>query len=369
MLGLGTGASSASASTFTRWALAMACSSTSLAWASAPAMRASRSALGQRDLLVGLGVGRLAHGGLQPLLLALGLELGHLGLLHDDLLAGGGIGQRAGLLGGGLGLVDLGLVAGLLDLAGPPGLGLQGVGLLLALGGLAVGLRLGDAGLAGDGGGVGPAEVLDVAGGVVDLLDLQRVDDEAELLHLGARRLAGERGELLAVADHLLHGHVADDGAQVAGEHVVHAVVHLVLLVEEAPGRVGDRREVVADLEDHHALDAERDALVGDAVDGQLGLAQVEREAAHLWTPGMTSVPLPVTILKPRLAVRRWRRGVVWQAGDDQRLVRLGHPPHELEQDDEERRDPAADHTRMIRPVFFTSLRCYIGVTTTVRGG
>ena len=66
-----------------------------------------------------------------------------------------------------------------------------------------------------------------------------------------------------------------------AGEHVVHPVVHLVLLVEEAAGGVGDRRVVVAHLEDHHALDPEGDALVGDAVDAQLGLSKVEREAAH----------------------------------------------------------------------------------------
>ena len=132
-----------------------------------------------------------------------------------------------------------------------------------------------------DGGGVRAAEVLDVAGRVLDLLDLQRVDDQAELLHLGARRLTGELGELLAVADHLLDRHVADDGAEVAGEHVVDPLVHLGLLVEEPAGGVGDRREVVADLVDDDAADAERDALVGDAVDGQLGLAQVEGQPPH----------------------------------------------------------------------------------------
>ena len=124
----------------------------------------------------------------------------------------------------------------------------------------------------------GAPRLRDVAGRVLDLLDLQRVDDQAELLHLGARRLAGQLGELLAVADHLLDRHVADDGAEVAGEHVVDPLVHLGLLVEEAAGRVGDGREVVADLVDDDAADAERDALVGDALDGQVGLAQVERE-------------------------------------------------------------------------------------------
>ena len=123
---------------------------------------------------------------------------------------------------------------------------------------LAVGLGLGDASLALDGGRVRATQVLDVAGGVTDLLHLERVDDQAELVHLGTRRLAGELGELLAVADHLLDGHVAHDGAQVTGEHVVDPLVHLGLLVEEAPGRVGDRGEVVADLVDDHAPDGER---------------------------------------------------------------------------------------------------------------
>ena len=198
--------------------------------------------------------------------------------------------------------VHLGLEPGLLDRRIAHRLRLERGRLLLLFGGFAVRVRLVDPGLAGHRGRMGATEVRDVAGGVVDLLDLQRVDDETELLHLDARRLAGQRGELLAVADHLLDGHVADDRPQVTGEHVVHALVHLLLLVEEASGRVGDRREVVADLEDHDALDPERDALVGHALDRELDSAQVERERDAVWTPGITSVPLPVTILNPRLS-------------------------------------------------------------------
>src|SRR5207237_10487816 len=111
--------------------------------------------LGQRGLLVGPGVGRLADGGLEPLLLPAGLQLGRLGLLDDGLLAGAGIGQRPGLLGLGRCLVDLGLETGLLDVAVAAGLGLEGLGLLLVLRRLPVGVGLGDAGLAGHGGGVG----------------------------------------------------------------------------------------------------------------------------------------------------------------------------------------------------------------------
>jgi len=61
---------------------------------------------------------------------------------------------------------------------------LRAVGLLLVLSGFPVGVGLGDAGLHGHRRGVGPAQILDVPARIVDLLDLERVDDEAQLLHL-----------------------------------------------------------------------------------------------------------------------------------------------------------------------------------------
>ena len=65
-----------------------------------------------------------------------------------------------------------------------------------------------------------------------------------------------------------------------AGEDVVHLHVHLLLLIEEAPRGVRDRLEVVGDLVDHDRLDADLDALRGDALEIELGLVDVEREAA-----------------------------------------------------------------------------------------
>ena len=56
--------------------------------------------------------------------------------------------------------------------------------------------------------------------------------------------------------------------------------------LKEAPGGVGDRREVVADLEDHHALEPERDALVGDAGLRDLRLLHGEREVPGLAEAG-----------------------------------------------------------------------------------
>jgi hypothetical protein len=128
-------------------------------------------------------------------------------------------------------------------------------------------------------------QVLDVARRVVDLLDLQRVDDQAELGHLRAGRLTRTRRELLAVADHVLDGHRADDGSQVTGEDVVHALVHQVLLVEETTGGVGDAARVVADLEDRRAADVDGNALMGDAIDLKVGLVQVERQPTHCLVP------------------------------------------------------------------------------------
>jgi hypothetical protein len=70
----------------------------------------------QGRLPVGLGVGRLADVDLELLLLLLGFELGDPGLLLDDRLARPRLGQRPLLLGLLRRLIDLGLVAGLLDL-------------------------------------------------------------------------------------------------------------------------------------------------------------------------------------------------------------------------------------------------------------
>src|SRR5207302_10755998 len=60
----------------------------------------------------------------------------------------------------------------------------------------------------------------------------------------------GLPGELLPVPDHVLDRQPAHDGPQMTGEDVVHTLRHQLLLVQEAAGRVGDRHEVVAHLED-----------------------------------------------------------------------------------------------------------------------
>ena len=102
------------------------------------------------------------------------------------------------------------------------------------------------------------SEVLDVAGGVLDLLDLERIDDEPELLHLVGRGSLDLLGHPVAVTDDLLNRESADNRAEVPSEHLRGEPLHPLLLVKEATRRVGDRGVVVADFEDSHSLDSER---------------------------------------------------------------------------------------------------------------
>ena len=105
------------------------------------------------------------------------------------------------------------------------------------------------------------------------------VDRQAEPLHLARRRLARRLRQRVAVPDHVLDRHRPDDRAQMAGEHVVHLHVHLVFLVEEAPRGVRDRLVVVGDLVDHDRANPDADSLCRHAVEVELGLVDVERRA------------------------------------------------------------------------------------------
>ena len=108
-----------------------------------------------------------------------------------------------------------------------------------------------------------------------------------------------------------------------AGEDVVHLHVHLLLLVEEAPGGVRDRLEVVGDLVDHDRLDADLDPLRRDAVEVELGLVDVEREMTHLLEERQVERALADDDLEAE--PRRVTLGAAMRvhAGDDQSLVGL----------------------------------------------
>ncbi len=169
--------------------------------------------------------------------------------------------------------------------------------------------------------------------GVLDLVDLQGVHNQTQLLHLRTARGPGLPGELLPVADHVLDRQPAHDGPEMTGEHVVHALRHHLLLVEETPSRVGDRHEVVAHLEDDHAPHLERNALGGHAIHVQFGLVEVQRDLAHRLHSGHHECAAPRDDAEPHAFLKAF--GAVLGARDDECLVGLGDPPHRLEQTDQ----------------------------------
>jgi len=119
-----------------------------------------------------------------------------------------------------LGLFDLGAIARLLDLSLADESRLECRRLLLLLRRGLVGLRRGDAGVTLDRGGVRGGEVLDVACVVLDLLDLEGVDYEAELLHLVGRGGFHLLRDAVPIPDDLLNAQAADDRAEVPGKHL-----------------------------------------------------------------------------------------------------------------------------------------------------
>jgi hypothetical protein len=79
------------------------------------------------------------------------------------------------------------------------------------------------------------------------------------------------------------------------------------------------------------ALDAERNALVGHALDRQRGLAQVQRQPPDRLDARQYQRALAGDDTEAHALAGPLWRGVLAQAGDDQGLVGLGDPPHELE--------------------------------------
>jgi len=187
--------------------------------------------------------------------------------------------------------------------------------------------------------GVRLREVLDVAGRVVDLLDLQRVDDEPELLHLRSGGRARRLGELVALANQILDREAPADRAEMPREHVLNARVHHVLLIEEPARGVRDRREVVADLIDHDGLEMDRDALLCHAVDGEIGFVEVERELTDDLHARDDERAVARDHLEAHALGLRRRIAARPEAGDDERFVGLGNAPHRFEDDDGEQAD------------------------------
>src|SRR5205085_9939217 len=105
--------------------------------------------------------------------------------------------------------------------------------------------------------------------------------------------------------------------------------VHLLFLLEEAAGRVRNRLEVVRDLVDHDGFHADADALGRYALEVELGLVDVEREAAHLLQAWHDPGALADDDLEAETGRISLRAAMGAVAGDDQRFVRLGNPVQE----------------------------------------
>src|SRR6185436_5765808 len=164
----------------------------------------------------------------------------------------------------------------------------------------------------------------------VDLLDLQAVDPQTQLLKVLGQGKANVCGQLLAVVQHVFHGHSADDGAQVAGEQLVNGALHDGrVLVQEPAGGVGDAGKIVSDLVRDDPLDSERDGLVRDGVHDQARGAGVQAEATD------------------RLEAEAVQRRVIFalgpKPGDDQGLVRLGDTPYGAQRPDQDDDDANCD--------------------------
>ena len=105
---------------------------------------------------------------------------------------------------------------------------------------------------------------------------------------------------------------------------------------------------------------------MGDAVDLQFRLAQVEREATDLLDAGQDEHALAGDDLEPQALARPVGRVVLTQPADDQRLVGLRDAPHETEDEEQEHQRPDDDAGDDHGVLLFLP---YMGATTTVRGG
>jgi hypothetical protein len=153
---------------------------------------------------------------------------------------------------------------------------------------------------------------------------------------------------------HLLDRGGTDDRAQVTREQLVDGAHHLlVALLQEPPGRVRDRAVVVADLVRRDALDVQGNPLAGDAGDRQRSSPDVERQAPYGLEAGQYRGTAADHDLEAEGLVDLFLAGVRAETGDDQRLVRLRHPPdHPEQQQEDHQRDGADDQ---VRPEHFPS--------------
>lgn len=296
------------------------------------------------ELALGGGACRL-RGGLGLALdglrvaLELGLHAPELVALREQHLLGFGLRELRRLSGGGLGAGDL-------------------------LGGLVLGVL----GVAEDGRDLRATERVEVAGRVGDVLDLQRVELEAELREVVVGRLDQLLGEEEAILVHLLGRQGRDDLADGALEGLLGDRLDLAdVAAEEALDRVADHDGIRVDLHVRDRVDVQRDVAVRVRVLDD----DVDRHEPHVHAVDALEdrdAERAVALLDHAVAERRAVRGRVLPTREDEGLVRArdedeglhdrGH--HEEEDRDQDRTQdheeddspaPRVDRARIHRDV------------------
>ena len=135
------------------------------------------------------------------------------------------------------------------------------------------GIRLGDGGVLRDLRRLGATPILQVAALVFDGGDLERVDDQALVVHRVRGFLLHLGREGSTILDDLLDCQRTDDGAQRSGEDLCAVGLDLVLLVEEALRGLAHVPLGAADLDLGDTVQAQCDAVHRDSVDGHSDLA------------------------------------------------------------------------------------------------
>jgi hypothetical protein len=188
-------------------------------------------------------------------------------------------------------------------------------------------LGLGDDGVALDLGDARFAQRVQVALAVADVANGEADDAQAHVGHVAGGHFLHLGGEGVAVLVNILHGHGAENGAQMAFQRLRGDVLDFVNgLAEDLLGGGGDGNVVALDLDLRHAVHFHRHAFAGiDLRRLHINGQQFEREPVHLFKTGMTKVPPPLTMRKPRIRTCRPARHIC-VSGRKRRAPGWGRP-------------------------------------------
>jgi hypothetical protein len=125
------------------------------------------------------------------------------------------------------------------------------------------GIGLGDLGIAQDLRDAAPADAVEIAPVIGDVLDLQRVELEAELREVRSSLVAQAVRELEAVLVHFFGGHRREHAPQMALERLLADASDLVdALAEEPLDRIADEGRIARHLDVGDRAEGERDSAL-----------------------------------------------------------------------------------------------------------